>query len=173
MTNRCYFGLPPFLKSNDISREIKVKIYEILIRPVLTYGSETWTLSRSDEAMLGCFERKILKRIFGATQESGMWRRYNFELYRLYKEPHIVKTIKLSLLRWIGYVMKMDVDDPVRKTLLEKPVGQRRRGGPRTRFLGNVEEDLRNIGIRAWRRKAMDRDAWKNVLKEAEAHLGL
>jgi hypothetical protein len=36
-----------------------------------------------------------------------------------------------------------------------------------------VEEDLGNIGIRAWRRTAMDRDTWKNVLKEAEAHLGL
>jgi hypothetical protein len=36
-----------------------------------------------------------------------------------------------------------------------------------------VEEDLGNIGIRSWRRTAMDRDAWKNVLKEAEAHRGL
>jgi hypothetical protein len=69
--------------------------------------------------------------------------------------------------------MRMDVDDPVRKTLLEKPVGQRSRGRPRTRFPDNVEDDLGNIGIRAWRRTAMDRDARKNVLKEAEAHLGL
>jgi hypothetical protein len=36
-----------------------------------------------------------------------------------------------------------------------------------------VEEDLRNISIRTWKRTAMDRDAWKNVLKEAGAHLGL
>jgi hypothetical protein len=103
---------------------------------MLTYGSETWTLSRSDEDMLRCFERKILRSIFGATQESGMWRRrYNFEMYRLYKEPDIVKTIKVGRLRWIGHVMKMDVDDSVRKTLLAKPVGQRRRGRPRTRYL--------------------------------------
>jgi hypothetical protein len=48
--------------------------------------------SRSDEAMLGCFERKILRSIFGAMQEGGMWRRrYNYELYRLYKEPDIVQ----------------------------------------------------------------------------------
>jgi hypothetical protein len=140
---------------------------------MLTCGSETWTLIRNDEAMLGYFERKILRSIFGATQESGMWRRkYNFELYRVYKEPDTVKTIKIGRLRWIGHVMLMDVDDPVRKTLLEKPVGQRRRGRHRTRFLDNVE-DLRNIGIRAWRRTATDRDAWKNILKETEAHLWL
>jgi hypothetical protein len=119
--------------------------------------------------MLGYFGRKILRNIFGATQVSGMWRRrYNFELYRLYKEPDIVKTSKFGRLRWIGHA-----DDPVRKTLLEKPVGQRRRGGPRTWFIDNVEDDLGNIGIRAWTRTTMDRDAWKNVLKKAEAHLGL
>jgi hypothetical protein len=96
---------------------------------------------------------------FGAKQERGMLRRrYNFELCRLYKEPDIVKTIKIGRLRWIGHVMRMDVDDPVRKTLLEKPVGQRRRGRPRTRFLDNVEEDLGDTGIRAWRRRAMDRE---------------
>jgi hypothetical protein len=101
---------------------------------MLTYGLEMWTLSRSDEAMLGCFERKILRSIFGATQESGMWRRrYSFELCRLYKEPDVVKTIKIGRLRWIGHVMRMDVDDPVRKTLLEKPVGQCRKGRPQTR----------------------------------------
>jgi hypothetical protein len=99
--------------------------------------------------MLGSFGTKILRSIFGATQESGLWRRrYNFELYRLYKEPGIVKAIKIGLLRWIGHVMRMDVDDPVRMTLLEKPVGQRRRWRPRTRFLDNAE-DLGNIGIRA------------------------
>jgi hypothetical protein len=54
-------------------------------------------MRRSDETMLGCSERKILRSIFGATQETGMWRRrYNFELYRLHKDPDAVKTIKLA-----------------------------------------------------------------------------
>jgi hypothetical protein len=30
-----------------------------LIRPVLAFGSETWVLSKFDEAILGVFERKI------------------------------------------------------------------------------------------------------------------
>jgi hypothetical protein len=37
---------------------------KVLIRPVLAYGSETWVLSKSDEAILGVFERKI---------ESNFW----------------------------------------------------------------------------------------------------
>ena len=32
-------------------------------RPVLARGSETWVLSKCDEAILGIFERKILRAI--------------------------------------------------------------------------------------------------------------
>jgi hypothetical protein len=53
---------------------------------VLAYGSETWVLSKSDEAILGAFERKILRSIFGPAKENGEWRiKYNNELYTLYK----------------------------------------------------------------------------------------
>jgi len=40
---------------------------------VLAYGSETWVLSKSDEAILGVFERKILGAIFDLqmTKENG------------------------------------------------------------------------------------------------------
>jgi hypothetical protein len=120
--------------------------------------------------MLGCFERKILvlRSIFGATQEGGMWRRrYNFERYRLYKELDIVKTIKIGRLRWIGHFMRIDVDDPSGRHCLKNLLDSVGEGDL------DVEEDLGIIGIRVWRRTAMDRDTWKSVLKEAEAHLGL
>jgi len=38
---------------------------------VLAYGSETWVLSKSDEVILGVFERKILRAIFGPTNYNG------------------------------------------------------------------------------------------------------
>jgi len=37
---------------------------------VLAYGSETWVLSKSDEAILGVFEKKILSVIFGPTNDN-------------------------------------------------------------------------------------------------------
>jgi hypothetical protein len=50
----------------------KVKLYKTLISPVLAYGgSETWVLSKSEETILGVFERKILRAIFGPTNENG------------------------------------------------------------------------------------------------------
>jgi hypothetical protein len=48
----------------------------------LAYGSETWVLSKSDENILGVFERKIFRAIYGHTNENGDWRiKYNNELY--------------------------------------------------------------------------------------------
>jgi len=38
---------------------------------VLAYGSETWVLSKSDKAILGVFERKILRSISGPTNDNG------------------------------------------------------------------------------------------------------
>jgi hypothetical protein len=49
--------------TKDINRKYKVIIYKTLIKPVLMYGAEAWVLSKADEARLGVFERKILRRI--------------------------------------------------------------------------------------------------------------
>jgi hypothetical protein len=66
-------------------------MYKVIIRPVLTYASETWTLSKTNERQLSLFERKLLRCIFGAKQENGTWRkRYNYELYETFNEPNIV-----------------------------------------------------------------------------------
>jgi len=72
---------------------------------VLAYGSETWVLSKSDETILGVFERKILKAIIGPTNKNGEWRiKYN-EFYRLYKESDIVKNMKINCLGWAEHVI--------------------------------------------------------------------
>jgi len=67
---------------------------------VLVYGSETRVLSKCDEDVLGVSERKILRAIFGPTDDNGEWRtKYNNELYTLYRESDIVTYIKINRLK--------------------------------------------------------------------------
>ena len=54
-----------------------------------------------------------------------------------------------------------------------KPDGRRRRGRPRKRWLDDLEEDLRKLGVKGWRRKVEDREEWRHVVKQAEALHGL
>ena len=65
--------------------------------------------------------------------------------------------------------MKMPEENPVKKLTLLRPEGSRRGGRPKIRWLNGLEEDLGDLGIRCWRRRALDRNRWKEVLTAARA----
>jgi hypothetical protein len=69
--------------------------------------------------------------------------------------------------------MRMPEENPVMKLTLLRPQGSRRAARPKLRWLDGVEEDLRTLGIRGWRRIAVDRDRWKEVLTAVRAQNGL
>ena len=46
--NRAYAANYYMLKSKIIKRAVKMQIYRTLIKPVATYGAETWNLTKSD-----------------------------------------------------------------------------------------------------------------------------
>jgi hypothetical protein len=174
MANRAYYELQNHIKSRIISRHIKTSLYKTLIRPALTYGAETWVLSKQDEHRLSIFERKILRRIYGPVIDRGGWQiSTNQELYRLYDENDIVKFCKLSRLRWAGHVTRQDDDDLARRVLLSEPGGKRPRVRPRMRWEDGVKEDVTNLGCRNWTIVALNREGWRKLLKVAEAHSGL
>lgn len=86
------------IKINDlllISVYMKRKIYMTLIRLVLNYTCETWTLSVWDINNFLVFERQILRMIFGPVQCKEGWRiRSNNVLRKLIKGENFVKYIK-------------------------------------------------------------------------------
>jgi hypothetical protein len=101
-------------------------LYNVLVRPVATYASETWTLTKADDRALGLFGRKILRSVFGTVQDKGQWRRrYNFELYKLYDESDLAKCIKINRLKWAGHVMRMDNNRITKRMFNTRPEGKR------------------------------------------------
>jgi len=68
---------------------------------------------------LGVIERKILRAIFGPTNDNGEWRiKYNNELYKLYRENDIVTYIKINRLKWAGHVIRLEEQSPTRRVLV-------------------------------------------------------
>jgi hypothetical protein len=57
--------------------------------------------------------------------------------------------------------------DPCRKLSVLTPEGSK------LRWLESAEEDLKNMGVRNWRRKAEDREQGTAIVEEAKVHKGL
>ena len=63
--NACYHSVQNLLSSSLLSKNLKIKIYRIIILPVALYGCETWPLTLREEHRLRVFENRVLMRIFG------------------------------------------------------------------------------------------------------------
>ena len=64
-----------FLKIKT-SKKLKLRLKNTIIDKVLTYASETWTLTKRDRKQLNVFERKVYRRILGPVydNEKENWR---------------------------------------------------------------------------------------------------
>jgi hypothetical protein len=70
------------------------------------------------------------------------------ELYTLYDELGVVKVVKIGRMMWLGHLFRMQELDPCRKLTVLKSDGKRRVGKRKLRWLGSVEEDVKNVGLR-------------------------
>jgi hypothetical protein len=57
------------LSSFLLSRNIKIRIYEAIVLPVVLYACETWSLTLKEEHRLRVFENRVLRRIFGPKRD--------------------------------------------------------------------------------------------------------
>jgi hypothetical protein len=78
---------------------------------------------------------------------------------------------KNKTLEWIGHVVRMDRGRTVKK-IFESKLERRRRGRPRLRWLEDVEKNLRQMTVKKWGQKAVDREEWAFVIKETRAQRG-
>ncbi|KAJ4431642.1 hypothetical protein ANN_20241 [Periplaneta americana] len=144
MGNVCYYSVEKLLSSSLLSKNLKVRIYKIVILPVVLYGCETWTLTLREEHRLRVFENKVLRKIFGAKRDevTGEWRKlHNTELHALYSSPDIIRKIKSRRLRWAGHVARMGESRNAYRVLVGRPEGKRPLGRPRRRWEDNIKMD--------------------------------
>jgi hypothetical protein len=95
VANKGYFALEKLFKSNLLSIKSKTTLYTSYLRPVLSYGCETWSVTNGDEEKLMTFERKILRCIYGPNIENGKYRRRtDNEIYKTFSKPNIKSFIR-------------------------------------------------------------------------------
>ena len=176
--SKCSWSVNSILRSKDVSRTTKLRLYTSVIRPVAVYACETWALTKELERRLFVFENGILRRIYGRVRdvETGEWRRrHNRELRELSRLPPITSFVKSQRLRWAGHVARMADDALPRRVLDGIPEGRRPLGRPRLRWSDCVKQDLQLLGVadpERWREMAQDRRRWRLLVAAAKDHPG-
>jgi len=82
-----------------------------------------------------------------------------------------VTVIKIGRLEWLGRVSRMNETRYVKKIFEGKLEGRRGRGRPRLGWINDVEDDLRKLGVKQWRTKALNKEEWVSIVREAKAKL--
>jgi hypothetical protein len=100
--NACYHSVQNLLSSRLLPKDLKIKIYRIIIFLVVLYGCETWSLTWREERRLRVFEKRMLRRIFEPKRNevTREWRKqHSEELNDLYSSPNIFRVIKSRIMR--------------------------------------------------------------------------
>jgi len=167
---KTYFMLQKFFKNKNISKKSKLGLKNTIIDKVLTYASETWTLTKRDRKQLNDLERKVYRRLLGPVydNEKENWRILtNKEIYASVKKPTIIKTMRLNRLRWFGHVQRME-ENRIPKTVSYMNLETTRlKGRPRNRWQDGVREDGRIAGGVRWQEKIHNREEWKKLMRTA------
>ena len=91
---------------------------------------------------------------------NSLWRIRNKEIYNVIHNTDVLRLITYRRIAWLGHTKRMEQYRVLRIILKWRPIGKRSRGMARKRWIEDVEEDVRSIGIRRWR-KLHD---WRNQM---------
>ena len=152
-------------QSRLITKRAKLKLYNSVIRPIVTYSCETWILKETIINKLLVFGRKI----FGPKNENGIWRiKTNQELNEIIKCKNIINIIRAQRPSWLGHIERMQGMRMVKAIYSSKPISRRPIGRPKTRWVDDVREDVQKLKVSHWKTLAQDRRRWKELVEKAK-----
>ena len=143
--------------------KLKSKLYKIVVRPAMVYGSECWALHKQEEQRLHTTEMKMLRW----SQEKSRKDRIKNETIRgIAKVTPIRSFLAQKRLSWYGHVMRREETHITRCSLSMKVEGTRPRGRPMMRWLDRLKSYMHIFGINP--EMATDRERWAIMVKNVE-----
>jgi hypothetical protein len=112
-----------------------IKVYKTLAIPVLTYGSEDWTIRKSDRTRITANEIKFLRRTAGYTK---LHKSRNTEIIRELKINSVLEHIDQYRNNWKQHVQRIDRSYISRQMIDLRPKGKISLGRPLKRWRETV-----------------------------------
>jgi exonuclease III len=155
--------------SKSVSLATKLRLYRALVKTIVLYGCETWTLLVATEKKLQAFENKCMRRLLRISYLDHKTNEYVWEKIESITGPQetIMATIKRRKLTWFGHVVR---HNNLPKTILQGTVqGGRRRGRQRKCWFDNIKE-WTNLQMSELLTVAQNRQEWRNLTAEVSIH---
>nr|VZI38537.1 unnamed protein product [Spirometra erinaceieuropaei] len=147
----------------------KLRMYKVVILPILLYGAETWTLYAKQARRLNHFHLSCLRRILRLNWQDRIPHTDVLERTGILSIHSMLRQMQL---RWSGHLVRMD-DERLPKRLFygDVAIGSRRQGGQIRRYKDNLKSSLKRLQINPtnWDELARDRPTWRRTVKTGAA----
>lgn len=148
-----YWSLKEIMKNQSVPMQAKCKVFNMCILPVLTYGCQTWGLTKSHTQRLKVCQQAMERSMLNIK----LMDKWSLSTIRkLTAVSDVMKKVKILKWRWTGHMMRSNKNKWSKEITSWYPRdGKRRRGRPVKRW----EDDL----VKGWRRLSQDRNQWHNM----------
>ncbi|CAB3252101.1 unnamed protein product [Arctia plantaginis] len=157
-----YWALKEIMKSKELGMKIKKKTFDTCILPCITYGCETWALTKRHRDKLARCQRSMERSMLGLKLIDKVTSK---DIRRQTKLTDILSRIDQLKWRWTGHMLRCKKEKWSKQVTVWYPRdGTRSRGRKAIRW----EDDLKMTLGPLWMRVAADRMQWRD-LEEAFA----
>ena len=161
--NCVFVQLYPVWRNLNISKEVKIRIFNTNVKSVLLCACETWETTNQITRRLQIFVNKCLRRIMIIKWTDKIT---NEELWRITHQKSIDNQIKRRIWNWIEHTLRKETGTIEETALDWNPQVYRRRSRPKRTWRRTIEDERRSTR-RSWNEVkgiAEDRNAWKLLM---------
>lgn len=159
-----YWTFKEVMKNKEMSINIKRKLYNACILPVLTYGCQTWALTKAKNNKLEVCQRSMERSMLNIKKSDRV---RNAKIREKTKLENVTFVIRKNKWRWTGHTMR-GVEKWSKIITTWYPRNKIRKCG---RQFKRWEDEVKSVAGKIWSRTAKDRESWKK-LGEAFAKQG-
>ena len=162
-------GWAAYAKHRDIFKSslaicLKRQVYNSCVLPAMTYGAETWTLTKQAQDKLAAAQTKMERSmLFGVyvtkTNITYKDRRTKIWVRKRTKLIDVIYTVRKMKWSWAGHINRLKDDRWTSRVTAWSPYDRKRRQGrPAKRWRDDLDKYWSDT---IWQRTAQDRVIWR------------